>query len=520
MQSENNLGTLRRRAWVVVLFTLLGVALGAIPKPTKAKDSTLTYTATHTLLVASSTGNLYSDPLQLNQIQLFASTGEVPQRVATRLKVDIGAVGVTPSLDQATGALRLTADRSDPKTAELIADTVAEELSSFIVERQDAQLEVRRAANLERQTDLTSKIRDLEAQSLRTPGDNVVGAKLDALRAQLSVVFQRGDELSIDNGTISMTTLEKAHAMAVSSQGLQAPRSRSTRGALGAVVGGIIGVGLAMLLGRLDRRVRTREQAEAAVGLRAQVTVPSAPQASLTGLVVTPSRHDSLSDSFRALRTVVAFAEGGKAKEQGRAPVVVVVSAGPGEGKTSVSANLAAAFMESGSRTIAVNTDFRRPALATRILGMPLPSLNVSYQEALTVRPEQLVCRTLNPNLAMVDLSSIKAPPGDLTRLTMRLMTTMTAVSDVVVVDTSPIAVTAEVLELIPLADVVILVVRIDQTSTAAVTRAIATLRSLEPTNLLLAVVGDATEKSTYYDYGYGDKSEGTKVGRLWKRKH
>src|SRR5262249_34028899 len=48
---------------------------------------------------------------------------------------------------------------------------------------------------------------------------------------------------------------------------------------------------------------------------------------------------------------------------QGEPFVVMVASGAPGEGKTSTTANLAAVFAEAGASVLAVNCDFRRPAL-------------------------------------------------------------------------------------------------------------------------------------------------------------
>ncbi len=472
----------------------------------------MSYQATHTLLLSSTNGNLYTDPVQLNQIQLFATTGEVPERVAKALKVDVGQVAVVASLDQSSGALNIIANRNDPKTAELVADTVADELSKYIVERQDTQLEGRLATSLSRQNELEDRIHDLEDKVADDPNDNVLSAQLEAARSQYIVVVQKYDDLTEETGLLQLSSLQKASAVSITSQGLQAPKSRSSRGLLGGVLGATLGTGLALLLGRLDRRVRTRAQAESIVGARANVIIPAAATDALTRLAVTPNRHDSLSDSFRSLRTVVNFAEAGGARAEGRAPVVLVVSAGPGDGKTSVSANLAAAYMESGNRTLAVNTDFRRPALVQRILGMSFPNLNMTFGEAQSLDPIELVAATLNPNLSLLDLSSIAAAPGQLARLTASSLPVLSSRFDAVVVDTSPITATAEVLELVAVADVVVLAVRLNQTSITAVKRAVEMLRSLEPRHLLLVVVGAPVEKSSYY--GYGDTGKGRKRSR------
>jgi hypothetical protein len=69
------------------------------------------------------------------------------------------------------------------------------------------------------------------------------------------------------------------------------------------------------------------------------------------------------------------------------------------------------------------------------------------------------------------------------------------------VVDSSPVGATAEVLELVPLADVIVVVARLGNTSITTAQHTIEVLRSLTTADMLLAVVGDASDKGNYYYY-------------------
>ncbi len=515
MDKETGWGIVRRYWWVVVLFAVLGGLVGAIPSPQKAQDATLSFQATHTLLLSSTNGNLFSDPVALNQIQLFATTGEVPKRAAAALGISPADISISPSLDQTTGALSLTATEPTAARAVAMADAVATALTKYIVERQDDQRNDRLAASLDRQKTLEKKITDLEKKVAASPNDQIISAQLEAVRSQYVVVLQSYDALNSDDaGFLQMNTLQTAEAHQIVNNGLRAPRSRSTRGALAGFIGVFVGGAVAFVLSRLDRRIRTRVQAESVVGLRAQGTIPTAEAGALKGLAVTGDRHDSLSDAYRSLRSVIEFAEAGHAKADGRAPVIVVVSPTMGDGKTSVSANLAAAFVEAGKNTIAVNADFRRPALAARILGDDPPPLEFTLDELASISGASLLSASSTPGLAVVDLASVKGSPGDLARLTAKAVRELTELSDAIIVDTSPMTVTAEVLELIPLADVVVVVTRLDQTPITAATRTMDTLRALDPPHLLLVVVGEAAERSSYY-YRYSADPE---KSRWWKR--
>ena len=170
--------------------------------------------------------------------------------------------------------------------------------------------------------------------------------------------------------------------------------------------------------------------------------------------------------------------------------------------KTSVTANLAAAFVETGSRTIAVNTDFRRPTLSTRILGSKPAPMGFTAAELGSLPPRFLLNRTPVPGLALMDLAGVPGGThGGLARTTAQFLPRLAKLADAIVVDSSPVGATAEVLELVPLADVIVVVARLGNTSISTAQRTIDVLRSLTTADMLLAVVGDASDKGNYYYY-------------------
>ena len=429
METESLLNAVRRRWWVVVLLTVLGALAGALPSADDSVDAIIVtdYQAAHTLLLSSTsaTQTIYSDPVTFNQLQLFATTGEVPRRVAERIGYDGVpaelASQVTVEVDQATGAIRFSTTQTDAARAVLIADSFAEELTSYLSERQDSLRESRLTAARTRLDDLQTQVEDANAQLAFDPEDPVLRAELDALSRQYSVAFESLNALEAETGQLQLTTLEFAQAIEVSSSsggGLGAPQSRLSRGLLLGAVGFAVGIGVAVLLARLDRRIRTKAQAEALVGVRSQVSIPTQDKKTPSAVVVRPGRHDTLSDAYRTLRSVVGFVEGGRAHAEGRAPVVLVVSAGPGDGKTSVAANLAAAFVETGLHTLAINTDFRRPSLSSRILGYKPEPLDLDLHEIPSASVDDIVRETELDGLALLDFAGIAASPGELARAT------------------------------------------------------------------------------------------------------
>ena len=531
MSTVRPIDSLRRFWWVVLIFTVGGAVVGGLPEPQTATDSITRYTANHTILVSSTAtgGSLYTDPQAFNQIQLFATTGVVPQRAAEALGYSGSsaqlASTITAITDQQTGALQISTTQATADEAVEIADAFGDELTTYLAQRQDQLRQDRLASTLKRLDELEAQINEIEADVLipadpndanaQPTEDPVARAQLDALSRQYSVVFEQFNALQQDQGQLVLTTLERAQPVAITEQGLSAPRSRTGRALLGAIAGFAIGVGVAMVLGRADRKIRTPHQAEELLGLPASTAIPAVRHHDSSVLAVSAGRHDPLSDSYRTLRSMLVFLDNENPELRDRASLTLVVSPGPGDGKTSVTANLAAAMVESGSRTVAVNTDFRRPTLSVRLgVADPEPA-GLDLHEIASAPLELVLAPGADPGLAVLDLARVRGnTPGDLARVTARLLPRVGEIADAIVVDTSPVGATAEVLEFVPQADNIVIVVRLGHTTASTARRSIETIRTLSRGNVLLVLVGGDSSSGDQYYYYYS--SSGNAANSSW----
>jgi len=504
MTQNSPLDSLRRRWWVVALFVVAGAAAGALPAPAEVEEVDRTFTATHTLLLNDTSSQTIGTVISPNQVSLFVTTGEVPARVAEQLDFTGNpatlASQVSSGFDFATGALTVTSNGQDPDRVEDIANAFADELVVYLAERQDLLYQERLAAALERLADVEQQLAEITAALATDPDDAVLLAQQSAIARQYSVAFEQNEALSASPPVIGFTTLQRAQAVEITDTGITAPRSRSSRAILGGIVGGALGVGIALMLGVLDRKIRTKEQAEEVLGLRAQVTIPVAAKKDRQQLVVQPTRHDPLSDAYRTVRTVVAFAYSDRPADA-PAPITIVVSPSPADGKTSLAANLAAASAAAGQRTVLVNADFRRPQLAATLGPDAESPLPYTFDDVKLLDGPLLLNRVGIRRLRLLDLSRVEAPASDLVRATASKLVDLAAMCDHVIIDTSPIGATAEVLELVPHADAVVLTVRVGNTTTTQSKRAIGLLRDLTDVPTLLAVSGVRAEGSGYYEY-------------------
>lgn len=129
--------------------------------------------------------------------------------------------------------------------------------------------------------------------------------------------------------------------------------------ALGALIGLALGVGTAVLRTVLDTRVHTLHDIEQLTdkpmlgGIAYDAEAPKRP------LIVHADPRSPRAESFRTLRTNLQFLN----VESGPRSFVVS-SAGPGEGKSTTTANLAIALAETGARVALVDGDLRLPRVA------------------------------------------------------------------------------------------------------------------------------------------------------------
>jgi succinoglycan biosynthesis transport protein ExoP len=132
-----------------------------------------------------------------------------------------------------------------------------------------------------------------------------------------------------------------------------APRRRAL---LGAILGFMLGLGIAFLLNAFDRRVRHAEEVEHELDIPLLARMP-APRGH--GLTILDGPADYVSEAVGRLRTNFDFANA-----ELQAKVVMATSAGAQEGKSTTVANLAIALARAGRHVVLVDLDIRRPSVA------------------------------------------------------------------------------------------------------------------------------------------------------------
>jgi capsular exopolysaccharide synthesis family protein len=147
-------------------------------------------------------------------------------------------------------------------------------------------------------------------------------------------------------------------------------KPRSSMLIVNTVVMLIIGLVVAFLLDSLDTGLRTVAEIESVSNLPSLALIPRARRIASEGNTASPAMRNlgilaspksQFAEAFRALRTSLLLSIAG-----GEPKVILLSSATPGEGKTTVSINLACVLTQRNVRVLLVDADLRRPTVHHR----------------------------------------------------------------------------------------------------------------------------------------------------------
>ncbi len=288
-----------------------------------------------------------------------------------------------------------------------------------------------------------------------------------------------------------------------------------------AVLGGIVGLGVALLLELRDQTLRTEDDLLAIGASPVLGNIPFDRQVDAEPLVVAASRHSNFAEAFRQLRTNLQFVD-----VEHRVQVLVVTSSLPGEGKSVTSSNLALSLMAAGRRVLLVEADLRLPRISAYFgLDRSVGLTDVLIGRALL----DDVLRPI-PGGSLMVLPSGHEPPNPSELLGSESMRVVLAELrtrfDIIVVDTPPLLPVADGAVAAAWADGVVLLVRTAKTPRQQV---VASQRSLTSVGArLVGVIMTMTptgsgSRYTSYDYRSSDGPGGpsslpSKVRRGWGR--
>ena len=219
--------------------------------------------------------------------------------------------------------------------------------------------------------------------------------------------------------------------------------------------------------------------------------------------------HQPLSVFSEAFRKLRASIDQARSNTETNCKVIMITSAVPGEGKTSIALSLARTYAQSGKRVLLIDADLRKPALHKHIGRMPREGLQeyLVGKTNLSDAPEILV-KDPESNASLILGGGRPAQPTDQLLQSdsfAELIATARTKLDIVIIDTSPLVPVVDARYIAPLVDVALLVVRYSSTTQTDLRYAYEQLSTALPQDkLALSVLSIDAQKSQSYKYsGY-----------------
>ncbi|HEX4483749.1 MAG TPA: Wzz/FepE/Etk N-terminal domain-containing protein [Solirubrobacteraceae bacterium] len=170
------------------------------------------------------------------------------------------------------------------------------------------------------------------------------------------------------------SSLETASAQQVKPAKAGSSQLLSPKPRKDAIFGFVLGIVLAAIaayaFSRFDRRLRSLSRIESAIGLPLLAALPKVRRPIVRGgQSPRPSVH--LLEPLRRLQTALQLTDGARSETApaSRPRVVAFVSPDPGDGKSTLVADLALVLRDGGERVVIVEANFRRP-VQDRLLGL------------------------------------------------------------------------------------------------------------------------------------------------------
>lgn len=333
----------------------------------------------------------------------------------------------------------------------------------------------------------------------------IAGAVADSLIKAVSELSPKiGNQPAVYLETISPASLPTTYVF---------PDNR-LYAAIGAAVGLAIALVIAFLREQLRSRPRNRDDIGEFTDLPVLGEVPRVPRDAMTvpeAVLRAPDGH--IAESMRAIAASLRFVSVDKP-----AKVILVTSARPSDGKSSVSTALGITFAEAGLRTLVIDADLRNPSIADMIgVEAEVGLTTVLVHDAdLT----EAVQHWGHENLRVLASGPLSPNPGQLisSGQLSGVISSAREQFDSVIIDTSPTLAVSDALWLAPLTDGVIVVARARKTPIRAIRSALEAVSSTRATVLGLVLNGaQVTADSRYHGRHYAeqwDKTAGSKARR------
>ena len=284
-------------------------------------------------------------------------------------------------------------------------------------------------------------------------------------------------------------------------------RARSL--AAGIVLGGLLGIGLAVLRELLDNTVKTQETLEEITGTGAVGYIPFDKLIGEAPAISFDTDNSPTAEAFRKLRTNLQFLAVDHPPR-----VIVITSSSPSEGKSTTSINIALALAEADHNVVLVDGDLRRPRLAKYLDVLGSVGLSTVLSGAAPLA--DVLQATKFPRVTVLAAGPTPPNPSELlgSLTAEKMLSELRAQFDYVIIDSAPVLAVTDGAILAAKSDGALVAVRAGKTKRDQLSHAIGMLNDVGATLLgavltMMPTRGSGAYSYNYYYYGgsYGDET-------------
>ncbi|MGP5259691.1 polysaccharide biosynthesis tyrosine autokinase [Brachybacterium paraconglomeratum] len=245
---------------------------------------------------------------------------------------------------------------------------------------------------------------------------------------------------------------------------VQSSPNKAKDALIGAAAGGAIGIAAALLITVLDTRMRTEEELASATGLPVLGVIGRSPLLARRSIAMLQQRLSRTTEEFLRIRGALTYAN-----VVSEVKVLLVTACRPGEGKSTISVNLAMSLAGENDSVLLIDADLRRPR-AHEYAGLD-GAVGLTNVLAGEVDLKVATYRFPDTELDLLPAGAIPPNPAELlTSDAMRqLIAEMSARYRYVIIDTPPVLSVADATLMSPLADGVVIAIDARRTRRSSV---------------------------------------------------
>jgi non-specific protein-tyrosine kinase len=502
-------------AWLLVLIS--GLA-GGYSYYSSSKQTPLYRTSTMVQLKSGSSLtqvdyysiNYYAQQ-QAETYATIMTTSSTLDEVSALVGYNVNANMISVAPIEGTQLMTITVTDTDPTRAALIANTLVSEFTRQVQSEQAAYYTDSKKIIDDQLAGLDQKIQSITeelAEELAFQGtENEDEVRISQLETTLSYYQSTYFSLSQTSQQISYSELGSKFNI-IQKDPAQIPSSPFEpnplqSGMMGAIVGLFAAAGIVVLIEFLDDSIRDPKEITSKWGIPILGIIASHDLPDNNSLITTKFPRSPISEAFRVIRTNLQFASIDHPLR-----TILVTSPSPGEGKTTISANLSIVIAQGNQSVVLVDADLRRPKVHKLLqqsnrVGLTDQFIHSQDESVNTIK------QSVIEGLKIITSGNLPPNPSEIlsSEKMLEILNHLRDQFKTVILDSPPILVVPDAVALAARVDGVLLVLKPTVTKWNELSQAVKQLRQVKA-NLLGVIINDVKIKksSMYYRDYYIDK--------------